>query len=173
MATVASGRLTVGKTYLFKNKADGSRALNVWCSSSYPATSLSNICLWTADTSGNAQLWKLVDYNGHYVLQSVENTSMYLDLYTGSGNGANRNAHLYSVSSTSYLTFEAGAYSNTVRIRLAGSTNNGHYLTANQGVTEVEQERQPVQREMFTFGAPFFRTTVRNGFLMKLVALPA
>ena len=45
MATVASGRLTVGKTYLFKNKADGSRALNVWCSSSYPATSLSNICL--------------------------------------------------------------------------------------------------------------------------------
>ena len=133
MATVASGRLTVGKTYLFKNKADGSRALNVWCSSSYPATSLSNVCLWTADTSDNAQLWKLVDYNGHYVLQSVENTSMYLDLYTGSGNGANRNAHLYSVSSTSYLTFEAGAYSNTVRIRLAGSTNNGHYLTANQG----------------------------------------
>ena len=133
MATVANGRLTVGKTYLFKNKADGSRALNVWCSSSYPATNLSNVCLWTADTTDDAQLWKIVDHNGHYVHQSVENPAKYIDLFTGTGDGANRNAQLYSVSSTSYLTFEPGAYSNTVRIRLAGSTNNGHYLTANQG----------------------------------------
>ncbi len=133
MATIAGGRLTVGKTYLFKNKADGARALNVWCSSSYPATNLSNVCLWTADTTDKAQLWKIVNYNGNYVLQSVENQAKYLDLFTGTGDGANRNAHLYSVSSTSYLTLEAGKYTNTVRIRLSGSTNNGHYLTANQG----------------------------------------
>lgn len=133
MATVAGGRLTVGKTYLFKNKADGARALNVWCSSSYPATDLSNVCLWTADSTDDAQLWKIVNYNGHYVLQSIENPAKYLDLFTGTGDGANRNAQLYSVSSTCYLNFDVGAYSNTVRIRLAGSTNNGYYLTANQG----------------------------------------
>lgn len=132
---ITSGRLTVGKTYLFQNKADGSRSLNVWCSSTYPATNLSNVCLWETDTDDTAQQWILAraDNNTNYVLKSVENSAKCLDLYTGTGDGANINAHLYSQSSTSYLIFENGAYSNTVRIRLAGTTKNGYYLTANQG----------------------------------------
>lgn len=132
---ITSGRLTVGKTYLFQNKADGSRSLNVWCSSTYPATNLSNVCLWETDTDDTAQQWILAraDNNTNYVLKSVENSAKCLDLYTGTGDGANINAHLYSQSSTSYLIFENGEYSNTVRIRLAGTTKNGYYLTANQG----------------------------------------
>ncbi|MCI7138373.1 MAG: peptidoglycan DD-metalloendopeptidase family protein [Oscillospiraceae bacterium] len=132
---ITSGRLTVGKTYLFQNKADGGRSLNVWCNSTYPAGNLSNVCLWKTDKNDNAQRWTLsYSKNGdNYVLKSEENSAKCLDLYTGTGSGANINAHLYSESSTSYLIFENGAYSNTVRIRLAGTTKNGYYLTANQG----------------------------------------
>ena len=132
---ITSGRLTVGKTYLFQNKADGGRSLNVWCNSTYPAENLSNVCLWKTDKNDNAQRWTLsYSKNGdNYVLKSEENSAKCLDLYTGTGSGANINAHLYSESSTSYLIFENGAYSNTVRIRLAGTTKNGYYLTANQG----------------------------------------
>ena len=132
---ITSGRLTVRKTYLFQNKADGGRSLNVWCNSTYPAGNLSNVCLWKTDKNDNAQRWTLsYSKNGdNYVLKSEENSAKCLDLYTGTGSGANINAHLYSESSTSYLIFENGAYSNTVRIRLAGTTKNGYYLTANQG----------------------------------------
>lgn len=132
---ITSGRLTVRKTYLFQNKADGGRSLNVWCNSTYPAENLSNVCLWKTDKNDNAQRWTLsYSKNGdNYVLKSEENSAKCLDLYTGTGSGANINAHLYSESSTSYLIFENGAYSNTVRIRLAGTTKNGYYLTANQG----------------------------------------
>lgn len=132
---ITSGRLTVGKTYLFQNKADGGRSLNVWCNSTYPAENLSNVCLWKTDKNDNAQRWTLScsKKGDNYVLKSEENTAKCLDLYTGTGSGANINAHLYSESSTSYLIFENGAYSNTVRIRLAGTTKNGYYLTANQG----------------------------------------
>lgn len=140
MTTIAGGRLTLGKTYLFKNKADPTRALNVWCSSTYPADNLSNVCLWTADENDDAQLWELKAQGSNYVLKSVEGCKgithpsefKYLDLYTGSGDGANRNAQLYTVGATCHLAFEEGEYSDTVRIKLAGQTNNGHYLTANQ-----------------------------------------
>lgn len=134
MALIADGRVFEGQTYMFVNKAYPNRALNVWCSSSYPATNQSNVCLWTKDTTDTAQHWVIDRIAGNnYVLKSVENPQVYLDLYTGSGTGANSNAQLYEYeddSDTCFLKFEAGGYSDTVHIKLAGTTNNGYFLTA-------------------------------------------
>ena len=134
MALIADGRLIVGKTYMFINKADGNRALAAWRDSLNTAGNFSNVCILGANSNDTAQHWKLVKINSNnYAFQCVANPQMYLDLYTGSGTGANSNAHLYTPSETSYLDFEVGTYSNTVRIKLAGTTKNGYYLTANVG----------------------------------------
>ncbi len=131
MALIADGRVFEGQTYMFINKAYPNRALNVWCSSSYPATNQSNVCLWTKDTTDTAQHW-VIDRIGttNYILKPVENPAKALDLYTGTGTGANANAQLYTPSETSYLEFDVGGYSDTVHIKLAGTTNNGYFLTA-------------------------------------------
>jgi len=131
MALIADGRVFEGQTYMFVNKAYPNRALNVWCSSSYPATNQSNVCLWTKDTTDTAQHW-VIDRIGttNYILKPVENSAKALDLYTGTGTGANSNAQLYTPSETSYLEFDVGGYSDTVHIKLAGTTNNGYFLTA-------------------------------------------
>ena len=134
MALIADGRLFVGKTYMLINKADGNRALAVWRDSLNAAGNLSNVCILGTNSNDTAQHWKLVKINSnYYAFQSVANPEKCLDLYTGSGTGANSNAHLYTPSETSYLDFEVGTYSNTVRIKLAGTTKNGYYLTANVG----------------------------------------
>ena len=131
MALIANGRVFEGQTYMFVNKAYPNRALNVWCSSSYPATNQSNVCLWTKDTADTAQHW-VIDRIGttNYILKPVANSAKALDLYTGTGTGANSNAQLYTPSETSYLEFDVGGYSDTVHIKLAGTTNNGYFLTA-------------------------------------------
>lgn len=127
--TILGGFMTVGETYLLTNKADPGRALNVWSNSTYPAANLSNVCLWTKDTNDTAQHWKLVKSGGHYLLKPADNGNVALDLYTGSGSGANRNAHLYTPSHTSWLTFELTADGRHIKIRLE---NTNKYLTANQ-----------------------------------------
>ena len=90
----------------------------------------------------------------HYVLRSSANSQKCLDLYTGSGTGANSNAQLYTPSETSYLTFEVGNYSDTVRIKLAGNTNNGYYLTANPGDNGKRTEKSSTD-----VGNVFFKST--------------
>lgn len=108
---IANGLLEVGGTYLFQNYANQNYALNVWCSNAYPANPLSNVCLWETNPNDTAQRWKLIkDSNGHYLLQSEENPATYLDLYTGGGTGANVNAHLFTPSSTSYLSIDSASY---------------------------------------------------------------
>lgn len=126
--SILGGLMTVGGTYLLTNKADPGRALNVWSNSTYPAANLSNVCLWTKDTNDTAQHWKLVKSGGHYLLKPVDNENVALDLYTGSGSGANCNAHLYTPSQTSWLTFELAADDRHIKIRLE---NTNKYLTAN------------------------------------------
>lgn len=158
MALIADGRLFEATTYMFINKADGERALNVWCSSSYPADNQSNVCLWETNENDTAQHW-VIDRIGttNYVLKSVENPHRYLDLYTGSGTGANSNAHLYEYeegSDTCFLNFEVGSYSDTVRIKLAGNTNNGYYLTANPGDNGKRTEKSSTD-----VGNVFFKST--------------
>lgn len=129
---IANGLLQVGATYIFRNYGDRSRALNVWSSNSYPATQLSNVCLWQFDTTDAAQMWKLVKNSaGNYMLQSKVNKQMCLDLYTGSANGSGANAHLYTPGNTSFLKIEEGSHSGTVTIKLQYRDNM--YLTANTG----------------------------------------
>lgn len=126
--SILGGFMTVGETYILINRADPGRALNVWSNSRYPAANLSNVCLWTKDTNDTAQHWKLVKSGGHYLLKPVDNENVALDLYTGSGSGANCNAHLYTPSQTSWLTFELAADDRHIKIRLE---NTNKYLTAN------------------------------------------
>ena len=90
----------------------------------------------------------------HYVLRSSANSQKCLDLYTGSGTGANSNAQLYTPSETSYLTFEVGNYSDTVRIKLAGTTNNGYYLTANPG-----EHGERTEKSSTDVGNVYFKST--------------
>ena len=57
MTTIANGKITTDKLYYFQNKAFPNFALNVWCSSKYPADELSNVCLWKFDKTDAAQKW--------------------------------------------------------------------------------------------------------------------
>lgn len=112
---ITSGRLTVGKTYLFQNKADGSRSLNVWCNSTYPATNPSNVRLWKNDTDDTVRQWILflADNDTNYVLKSVENSAKCLDLYTGN-------------STDVHLHFEVRGGSES-EFPLGGISSNGFY----------------------------------------------
>ena len=109
--------------------ADTSRTLRVWCDGSYPAGNLSNVCLWERNDSDTTQRWTLANSGGHYLLKPVVNSSKALDLYTGSGNGSNYNAQLYTPSNTSWLSFEPAA---NYKIHIKLESNSSKYLTANQ-----------------------------------------
>lgn len=128
---VATNKMQVGKIYYLKSAANLSRALNVWCSTAYPAANLSNVCLWDYDTEDNAQKWMLTKSGTHYLLKPLVNLNESLDLYTGSGVGQGINAHLYIASNTSWLTFESVPNTDFVTIRL--ESYPGKALTANPG----------------------------------------
>lgn len=118
-----------GATYRFVNRADGNRSLNVY---GYSPASLANVCLWESSNTDICQQWIYKEEGSNKYLQCKGNTSLVLDLFTGSSTTANvknYNAHVYTKSSTSYIKIEEIENSDYIKIKLL---YNGRYLTANQ-----------------------------------------
>ena len=139
MPTIANGKITIGKLYYFKNKAFPNFALNVWCSSKYPADELSNVCLWKFDKTDAAQKWYVRGNDSQCrICPLVGSSSLCLDRYTGTKEGAGINAHLYSYSNTAAFIITDGTCSDTVRIR---AIEGGKFLTAYSGANGSKDGR--------------------------------
>ena len=114
MTTIANGKITTDKLYYFQNKAFPNFALNVWCSSKYPADELSNVCLWKFDKTDAAQKWYVRGNDSQCrICPLVGSSSLCLDRYTGTKVGAGINAHLYSYSNTAAFIITDGTCSDT------------------------------------------------------------
>ncbi len=125
-----------GKTYRLINKADTSgRALNAYSAST--PSSLTNVCLYTSDEDDDCQKWQYVGTatRGYFVCKA--NTSLVLDQYTGTSGGSgvtNYNAHLYTLSSTSYVipVYTKNSSGEVTSVKLKLECDQTKFLTANE-----------------------------------------
>lgn len=130
-SAITNGQIKLGRVYCFRNKAYPKYALNVWSDKDYPQAKLSNVCLWSCDETDIAQMWVVKSSTQGAFIQPLKGSSsnLYLDRYTGSGAGANINAHLYTASGTSLFDIQT-ASQDSVKIKVV---DKNLYLTAYGG----------------------------------------